>query len=263
MSSFDAGSRPLGSYNYGAMEFGYLHDWDLTPEAAIALQRELAGRVRLSDEGGPVATIAGVDVSFPEGGEVTQAAVVLVGYPDFEVRAQVVVEEPTRFPYIPGLLSFRETPTILEAFRHLDTPPDLVIVDGQGIAHPRRFGIASHLGLWLDRPAIGCAKSRLTGYHRPVGPEPGDYADLTVAGGTVIGAALRTRRGANPLYVSPGHRIGVVAAREWVLACARGYRLPEPTRLAHRAAARVPMAPPASNLQPSLFGANDGYESTS
>jgi deoxyribonuclease V len=219
------------------MEIQDLHGWDVSPEEAIALQRELAVRVRLVDEGGPVRRVAGVDVSFPSGGEVTRAAVVVLSYPELTLGERAVVEEPTRFPYVPGLLSFRETPTVLAAFRRIEAPPDLVVVDGQGIAHPRRLGIAAHLGLWLDLPTIGCAKSRLTGSHAPVGEAAGEYQPLRLPGGEIGGAVVRTKARTNPLYVSPGHRVSVDGARDWVLRLCRGYRLPEPTRQAHLAAA--------------------------
>jgi len=139
------------------------------------------------------------------------------------------------FPYIPGLLSFRELPLILSACEKLSSVPDLVLVDGQGIAHPRRMGLASHLGLLLDKPTVGCAKSRLCGYHDMPGVEPGSYAEL-IDKDEVVGVALRTRCGVKPVYVSIGHKVDLQTARNRVLECCRGYRLPEPTRLAHLAA---------------------------
>jgi deoxyribonuclease V len=157
---------------------------------------------------------------------------------------QVVARAQVRFPYVPGLLSFREIPVLLPCFERLRTPPDLVIVDGQGIAHPRRLGLAAHLGLLLDLPSIGCAKSRLTGH--PAGelaPERGARVPLVDRGETV-GYALRTRAGTSPVFVSTGHRIGLDEAAAWVLACATRFRLPEPTRLAHQAAAGRQIAPP-------------------
>jgi deoxyribonuclease V len=143
-----------------------------------------------------------------------------------------LVRQAVDFPYIPGLLSFREAPLILAAWERLDCTPDLVLVDGQGIAHPRRLGLASHLGLLLDLPAIGCAKSLLCGSHGPVREEAGSYAEIT-DGDEVIGAALRTKPGVRPLYVSVGHKVSLPSALSWVLRCCRGYRLPEPTRQAH------------------------------
>lgn len=208
------------------------------------LQRTLAEKVLLVDDGTAVHAVAGVDVSFPDGGETTRAAVVVLDFPALTVLETVVLETPTRFPYISGLLSFREAPAVLDAFRKIKHAPDLIVVDGQGIAHPRRLGIASHLGLWLDRPAIGCAKSRLVGLHPPVGKDAGDYQDLSERGGVILGAVVRTKPNTNPLYVSPGHRMSVPNALHWVLALLRGYRLPEPTRQAHLAASYARNATP-------------------
>lgn len=217
------------------MEVAELHGWRLTPAAAMALQRELAGRV-LKD-GGELAPrfIAGVDVAAGVRQKLARGAVVVLSYPELELVEKSVVEGSLDFPYIPGLLSFRELPLVLRAFKQLEVVPDLVLVDGQGLAHPRRMGIACHLGLFLDRPTVGCAKSRLCGSHRELGEQPGDCAPLT-DGGEVIGVALRTRVGVKPLYVSIGHKTSLEAAIFWVLRCLRGYRLPEPTRLAHQAA---------------------------
>ncbi len=161
--------------------------------------------------------------------------VVVLEYPGFAVVETQVVRDRLGFPYIPGLLSFRESPIILAACEELSITPDLVLVDGQGVAHPRRFGLASHLGLFLDVPTIGCAKSRLCGRHEVLGAEPGSYAEL-VDGDETIGVALRTKLRTNPVYVSVGHKIDLQTAMHWVLECGRGYRLPEPTRLAHLAA---------------------------
>jgi len=201
----------------------------------MELQRQLAGKV--SRSGGVIAPrfIAGVDVSAPKAGGKADAAVVVVDYPGFTVVETRVAHGELGFPYIPGLLSFRESPLILRACEELTIVPDLVLVDGQGVAHPRRFGLASHLGLFLDRPTIGCAKSRLCGQHEVPGVTPGSYAEL-VDGDEAIGVALRTKLGANPIYVSVGHKIDLGSAIQWVLNCCRGYRIPEPTRLAHLAA---------------------------
>ena len=159
------------------------------------------------------------------------ASVVVLSFPQLQVVDRVVTASPVRFPYIPGLLSFRETPPLLTAFDQLQTVPDLVIVDGQGIAHPRRFGLASHLGLILDKPTIGCAKSRLWGRYKEPDSEQGAYTYLTDKG-EVIGAAVRTRTNVRVVYVSIGHRISLDSARMWTLACCQGYRLPETTRYA-------------------------------
>lgn len=219
-----------------------LHDWSLAPREAIALQRRLAGRVELADRIDTVRYIAGVDIGFEQGGEITRAAVVVLAWPGdplagFEVVEQVVHRELTRMPYIPGLLSFREVPAALAAFAKLTARPELVMVDGQGIAHPRRLGVASHLGLWLDLPTIGVAKSRLCGNHSEVPIEKGEWTPLRDRDET-IGAVLRSRNGVKPVFVSPGHRISMTSALDWVLRCLGRTKLPEPTRLADRLASR-------------------------
>jgi len=179
--------------------------------------------------------IAGVDISVKrEGGQAT-GAVVILQYPELRVLEVKVIGGRLDFPYIPGLLSFRESPLMLAACQELTLVPDLILVDGQGIAHPRRMGLASHLGLFLDAPTIGCAKSLLCGQHEVPGEEPGSYAEIR-DGEEVIGAALRTKPGVNPVYVSIGHKVSLESAIYWVLKCCRGYRLPEPARLAHLAA---------------------------
>lgn len=216
------------------MEVRDLHDWQLSPAGAIALQSELACRVVKKGNKRAVRFIAGTDISIAGTGP-ARAAVVVLSYPALEMVDMSKVEGSLDFPYIPGLLSFREMPFLLEAFRRLATTPDLVIVDGQGLAHPRRLGIACHLGLFLDLPTVGCAKSRLIGSHDEPGDCPGDYA-LLRDNGEVIGAVLRTRLGIKPVYVSTGHRISLDMSVRWVMRCLRGYRLPEPTHLAHQAA---------------------------
>ncbi|HKF36774.1 MAG TPA: deoxyribonuclease V [Ktedonobacteraceae bacterium] len=212
-----------------------LHAWNLQQSEAIALQRELAKRVVREDRLDEVHHVAGVDMAINEENGMARAAVVLLTYPTLEVVEQHVYEEPVRMPYIPGLLSFRETPCILGAFALLKQQPELVMVDGQGIAHPRRLGIASHLGLWLELPTIGCAKSILRGeYDRAaLGEEVGSWVPL-IDRKEVIGAALRTRAHTNPMFISLGHRISLETSLRYVLACGRGYRLPEPTRLADK-----------------------------
>ncbi|MBM3391063.1 MAG: deoxyribonuclease V [Betaproteobacteria bacterium] len=215
------------------------HAWDLTPKEAMALQSRLAGKVVRHDDFGPVARIAGVDVGFEDAGAVTRAAVAVLDSPSLRLAASAIARQPTRFPYVPGLLSFREVPAVLAALRQLDTPPDLILCDGQGIAHPRRFGIACHLGLLLDLPAIGVAKTRLVGTHDAVPDRRGAWVPLR-DGDEVIGAVLRTRAGVKPLYVSPGHRVGLESAVSWVMACLTRYRLPETTRWAHRLASEKP-----------------------
>ncbi len=212
-----------------------LHAWNLQQSEAIALQRELAKRVVREDRLDEVHHIAGVDMAINEENGMARAAVVLLTYPALEVVEQHVYEEPVRMPYIPGLLSFRETPCILGAFALLKQQPELVMVDGQGIAHPRRLGIASHLGLWLELPTIGCAKSILRGEfdRAALGEEVGSWVPL-IDKNEVIGAALRTRTHTNPMFISLGHRISLETSLRYVLACGRGYRLPEPTRLADK-----------------------------
>lgn len=217
-----------------------LHRWNLDEAEARALQRQLAREVVQEDRFGEIRTVAGVDLGFPrtpDGNELGRAAVVVLRWPDLALVEERVVEQPVTFPYIPGLLSFREAPVGLAATRSLETRPDLLLVDGQGLAHPRRCGIACHLGLLLDLPTIGCAKSILTGHAEEPGPNPGDWTPL-VNRGEIIGAALRTRPKTKPIYVSIGHRISLASAIELVSQCGRGYRLPEPTRLADRIASR-------------------------
>jgi len=218
----------------GAPRRGPLHRWDLSAEEAIALQRELRGRL---DDAPPVAldairTVAGVDASYRD---LARAAVVVFSFPALEVVESAVGEAETTFPYVPGLLSFREAPAVLAAMEKLRVRPDLLMFDGQGIAHPRRFGIAAHLGLYLETPSIGCAKSRLTGSYEEPGPDSGDSSPLTHRG-EVIGTVLRTKPRANPLFISVGYRIELATAVEVVRRCLRGYRLPEPTRAAHHLA---------------------------
>jgi deoxyribonuclease V len=215
------------------------HDWRVTAARAIEIQTELAAEVsRRGNITGP-RFIAGVDVSVDRWAKTGTGAVVVLSYPEMAVIEKQVVGRRIEFPYVPGLLSFREAPLILAAGERLTVTPDLFIVDGQGIAHPRRMGLASHLGLLLDTPTIGCAKSRLCGRHEEPADAAGSYTDLIDRGET-IGAVLRTRTDVKPVYVSTGHRIDLSAAIHWVLACCRGYRLPEPTRLAHQAAGKPP-----------------------
>jgi deoxyribonuclease V len=212
-----------------------LHSWDLTPAQAIFLQKELASDVITSGGVNPVCLIGGADISMPRGSRTARAAIVVLSYPELEIVEVETGVAELAFPYIPGLLSFREAPVILDLYQKLTHRPDLLFVDGQGIAHPRRLGIASHLGLWLDRPTIGCAKSRLCGEHVEVGLEAGRQAQL-IDQGEVIGTVLRTRAGSRPLYISTGHEISLEESVRWTLTCLRGHRLPEPSRLAHLAA---------------------------
>ena len=223
------------------MKVEALHGWDLTSREVMALQDQLRGRVIRDDRIGTVRRVAGVDVGFEEGGKVTRAAVAVLSFPGLALEDSALAREVTRFPYVPGLLSFREAPAALEAFARLRLAPDLLLYDGHGFAHPRRFGIASHVGLLLDLPAIGVAKTRLIGEHGRVPAAKGGWTPLT-DGGEVIGAVLRTRAGVKPLFVSIGHRTSLETAVHYVMACVTRYRLPETTRWAHRlASARSPL----------------------
>lgn len=222
------------------MQVNALHPWDLSPREAAALQRELAARVVREGDVSERAVrfIAGSDAAFDRPSGRAAGAVVVLAWPSLEVVERVTVETPVTFPYVPGLLSFREAPVLIPAFERLRHAPDLLMVDGHGYAHPRRFGFACHLGLLLDVPAIGVAKSRLIGEAGTLAGPRGSRADLVDAG-EVAGALLRTREGVRPVYVSAGHRISLAAAERWALACATTYRVPEPTRLADRLAAEA------------------------
>jgi deoxyribonuclease V len=221
-------------YNQG-MDIVNRHSWRVTTAHAMSIQKELAAEVSRIGKITNPRLIAGVDISVNRWNKTGTAAVVTLNYPGLKLAEMQVVTDPIEFPYIPGLLSFREAPLILAAFKKITVVPDLVLVDGQGIAHPRRMGLASHLGVWLGVPTIGCAKSRLCGQHKTPANEAGNYAEL-MDNGEVIGAVLRTKTGVKPLYISIGHMIDLSSAIHWVTACCRDYRLPEPTRLAHLAA---------------------------
>lgn len=211
------------------------HDWNLTPTQAVALQRELAGEI-VADKAlnlDAVRLVAGVDVSVKN--DRSHAAIVVATFPDFRVVETVTALMPTPFPYVPGLLSFREGPVLEEAFGRLQAEPDVFLFDGMGTAHPRRIGIASHMGLWLQRPTIGVGKTRLCGRNAPLAEEKGAHQPLVDKGET-IGAVVRTRTGKHPLFISPGHLADIPSSVALVLACAPKFRLPEPIRLAHKAA---------------------------
>ena len=207
-----------------------LHSWELTTAEARQLQEELAAKIRLENDFGDVRTVAGVDVGF-EGKTTARAAVVVLSYPELSVVDFAIARQPVRFPYVPGYLSFRECPVILEALDNLSVHPDLLLCDGQGIAHPRRFGVACHLGLLTDIPAIGVAKSRLIGAHDTVPEAKGSWVPL-IDKDERIGAVLRSRDRVAPLFISPGHRIDMATSVEWVMNCVTRYRLPETTRWA-------------------------------
>lgn len=217
----------------------YDHPWDVSPAEAMAIQERLRGEVVVKDDFGPVRHVAGIDIGFFEKNTITRAAAVVLSFPELQLQEQAVVQRPTILPYVPGLLSFREAPAALEALSQLAIQPDLLLCDGQGLAHPRRFGLACHIGLLSDIPAIGAAKTRLVGRHDPVPPTRGSWQPLW-DGDEQIGAVLRTRDRIKPLYVSVGHRISLAPAVEYVLACAPKYRLPETTRQAHRLASAAP-----------------------
>jgi deoxyribonuclease V len=210
----------------------HAHAWDVSPREAVAIQKELAARVRAEPLRQPVETVAGIDVGVRAGR--LQAAVAVVQVSTLEVVDQAVWRGDVTFPYVPGLLSFRELPAVLPALEQLRVRPDVLMTDSQGLAHPRRFGLACHLGVLLDRPTLGVAKSRLTGTHAEPAQEQGSRTPLADRSGDVIGCVVRTRTGVKPVYVSIGHRITLAEAVALTLACAPRYRLPEPTRQAHR-----------------------------
>jgi len=213
----------------------HVHPWNVTTAEARAIQLRLAGLVSRKNDVSRPRLVAGVDISAPRFQGMVRGTVVVLSYPELEVVEIGAVEQTVDFPYIPGLLSFRESPVLLAAYEKLRLKPDLILVDGQGIAHPRRFGIASHLGVLLDTPTIGCAKSLLCGTHDSLGAEVGGAAEIEHEG-EVVGMVLRTKANVQPVYVSIGHKVDLTAAVSWVSNCCQGYRLPEPTRLAHLAA---------------------------
>lgn len=220
-----------------------LHSWQVSTAQAFDIQFRLASQVSRDNEVATPQFIAGVDISVNRAQGTARGAAVVLNYPELRLVETKIVNGGLDVPYIPGLLSFREAPLTLAVCQRLTLTPDLILVDGQGIAHPRRLGLASHLGLFLDTPTIGCAKSLLCGSHEVPGEKPGSYAEVVDRDET-IGVALRTKLRVKPIYVSIGHKVDLQAAIYWVLECCRGYRLPEPTRLAHLAA--------GGNLKPGL-----------
>ena len=215
-----------------------LHPWYLSPKEAIALQRRLAGLVVLRPLPESIGLVAGADVGYRQRGDTVVAAVAVHTFPGLDLVELAHARDRVSFPYIPGLLSFREIPPLLSAFERLRHRPHVVLGDGQGLAHPRRLGLAAHLGLWLKLPTVGCAKSRLVGEHAEVGPRRGQYRSL-MDKGERLGVVLRTRTGVKPLYISPGHLADLQGSRRLVLRCCRGFRLPEPIRTAHQAVQRA------------------------
>jgi deoxyribonuclease V len=214
------------------MKITPLHGWDLTPKEAVVLQRELAGRVDRLTHLPASSLVAGADVSYNRFSPICFAAVVVLRTSDWTIVETQTAVRQTTFPYVPGLLTFREAPVLLEAFAKLQCMPDAVIFDGQGIAHPRRLGLTSHVGLWLDLPCAGCAKSLLVGTFKEPARKGGSRTRL-LDQGEVVGSVLRTRDNVKPVFVSIGHKIDLQSAVRLVLRACRGYRLPEPTRQAH------------------------------
>ncbi len=212
-----------------------LHPWHVTPAYARLIQAELVQEVEHGNRLGRIRHVAGVDIGFEDGGRITRAAVVILRLADLMPVEHIIVRRPTSFPYVPGLLSFRELPAALHALAQARIDPDVILCDGQGYAHPRRFGLACHLGVLTDRPTIGVAKQRLIGEFQPPPQTRGAWTPLTDQG-EIIGAALRSRAGTRPIFVSSGHRVGLETAIELVMACVTHYRLPETTRLAHHLA---------------------------
>lgn len=204
-------------------------NWNLAPRAAMRLQERLRDRVVLWDRIGRVRLVAGADLAFDPETNLAFAGVIVYRLPKLEEVERQTAGRELRFPYVPGLLSFRESPALLAAFRRLRTEPDVIFIDGHGLAHPRRFGIACHLGVLLDKPTIGCAKSLLVGQHPQLGIEAGSTAPLTHFG-EQVGTVLRTRDGVRPIYVTQGHRVSLTTAVRLVQACVDGFRIPKPTR---------------------------------
>ena len=211
--------------------------WPRRIPEARRVQEQLRAKVVTRNCFGKIHTVAGIDVGFEKNGTVTRAAVVVLDFPSLTLIEQAVARRPTRFPYVPGYLSFREAPAALAALKKLQTRPDLVLYDGQGQAHPRRFGLACHLGLLTNIPSIGVAKSRLIGTHEQVPRRKGSWKPL-MDNGEVIGVVLRTRTEVKPVYVSVGYGISLKSAVAFVMHCTTRYRLPETTRLAHRLASK-------------------------
>jgi deoxyribonuclease V len=214
---------------------GPLHNWDVTPKEAIEIQKQLRDQVKIEPLNKKIQLIAGCDISMNLYSTTFYGGFVVLRYPGLELVDHVFVKDTVTFPYIPGLLSFREIPSLLKAWEKLETKPDLIAVDGIGIAHPRRIGIASHLGVLLDIPTIGCAKSVLTGVYEEPAQEPGSFSYLRDRHHPeeIIGAALRTKKDVKPMFISPGHKITVDESVALIQTCVKKHRLPEPTRHAH------------------------------
>lgn len=209
-----------------------LNSWNLTPKEAVAAQKEWRSLIRIEPLAREVKTIAGADISFNRFSEVIYSGIVVLSLPDLRIVEAASVRSTANFPYVPGLLSFRETPSFLECWEKLKTKPDVLMLDGHGLAHPRRFGIACHVGLLLDLPTIGCAKSILVGTHGELDSEAGSHAPL-IDKNEVVGVALRTKKKVAPVYISAGHLMGLDSAIDLTLRSVTKYRQPEPTRQAH------------------------------
>jgi deoxyribonuclease V len=215
------------------MKYRKLHSWDVTPKEAVQIQRKLSGMIDPVWQGGVLRALAGTDIGFPDKHTV-RAAVVVLTWPDLEVIETKVKTQLCSFPYVPGLLAFREVPGLLAALSEIDAEPDVVLCDGQGIAHQRKMGLAAHVGILLDKPAIGCAKSVLYGTFEEPGQTKNSVSHMFDKQGDIIGAAVRTRQSVKPVYVSIGHKIDLDTAVDIVLGCSPKYRIPEPLRLAHK-----------------------------
>lgn len=234
------------------MQYKKLHDWDVSRGQAVEIQKRLRSQVRIQPLDVPVRLAAGCDISFNKFSDEVYAGIVVLKLPDLEVVARATAVTRARFPYIPGLLSFRETPALLDAWDKLSARPDVLMLDGQGLAHPRRFGIACHMGLLTDTPSLGCAKTVLVGKYEEPDARAGSYS-LMLHKGETVGAAVRTRDRVAPVYISVGHLIDLKGAIEVALRCVRGYpqkpryRIPEPTRLAHLLVNALRRGEPFSN----------------
>lgn len=218
------------------MKITPLHEWKLSPQAAIELQKQLAYEVIAEDKfAEPIKTVAGIDLGYDVKTDTSRAVVVVLSFPELELLEKSEAILPIQFPYVPGLLSFRETPVAIKALEKLENAPDLILCDGQGLAHPRRFGIACHIGIIANVPTIGVAKSILVGKYENLGERRGNTAPL-IHRKEQVGVALRTRENVQPIYVSIGHKISLETAVNYVLQCTPKYRLPETTRLADKLA---------------------------
>lgn len=217
------------------MKINLNHSWVKTVTEAKEIQQQLREQIIITDKVKEVRYVAGVDVGFEDNYKISKAAIVVLSYPELELVEKAIARIPTAFPYVPGYLSFREIPAILAALPQLQRVPDLILCDGQGLAHPRRCGLACHLGVLLDLPTIGVAKSRFIGEHEAVPLEQGSWKPL-VDDGETIGVVLRSRTNVKPIYVSVGHKISLSTAISYVMGCLTRYRLPETTRWADKLA---------------------------